>query len=201
MKYKLILASGSPRRKEILSAQGIEFLICKALKEELTDETIPSRIVQDLSESKAKEVYEKQEINGNFIVLAADTMVVKDDKIMGKPKDSEDAISMLMELQGAVHQVYTGVTMLVKKEEQMTKIQFVECTDVTMYPMSEEDIKNYVKTGEPMDKAGAYAIQGKCGVHIKEIKGDYNNVVGLPIARIYQECKRYDISVRSNSKE
>ena len=98
-------------------------------------------------------------------------------------------------LQGNTHQVYTGVTVLVKKNGKWEKYSFAECTDVTFYPVTDEEIHAYIKSGEPMDKAGAYGIQGKAAAFIKKIEGDYNNVVGLPIARIYQELKQLGIDV------
>ena len=106
---------------------------------------------------------------------------------MGKPADQDDAVRMLDLLQGDTHQVYTGVTLVILKDGTRSTMTFSEKTDVLMYPMTKEQIKAYVETGEPMDKAGAYAIQGKCAAYIKGIHGDYNNVVGLPVARLMQE--------------
>lgn len=193
--YQIILASASPRRKEILENQGIPFTVMVSECEEKTKETIPAKVVRDLSEQKALSVYDRLEQKENVIILSADTVVSKDGEILGKPADTDDAVRMLTLLQGASHEVFTGVTILVCGEERKT-IHIKKCTEVTMYPMSQEEITSYVATGEPMDKAGAYAIQGKCAVYIEKINGDYNNVVGLPIAEIYQELKRNGISLR-----
>ncbi len=126
---------------------------------------------------------------GDGIVLGADTVVSQGGEIMGKPADEEDAVRMISRLQGSVHSVFTGVT-LVKKAEGHTRIRtFSSETKVYVYPMSEEEIREYVRTGEPMDKAGAYGIQGRFGAFIEKIEGDYNTVVGLPAAAVYQELK------------
>lgn len=189
--YEIILASGSPRRKELLQQIGIPFEIIKSDCEELTTQTQPHKVVMELSVQKAEDVFHKltaDERQGKM-VLGADTIVAVHDKILGKPKDAEDAVSMLTELSGEVHHVYTGVTLLWEADGKMRKHTFYEDTEVEMYPMSEEEIRVYVATGEPMDKAGAYAIQGGCVIYIKEIRGEYNNVVGLPVARLYQELK------------
>lgn len=193
--YRLILASGSPRRKEILENQGIPFEVVKSGREEKTKETIPQKVVRDLSEQKALDVYDQIQGRRNIIILSADTVVAKDGEILGKPEDGEDAVRMLTLLQGSTHEVYTGVTLLLCAEDVKT-IHIQEKTEVTMYPMTEEEIRSYVSSGEPMDKAGAYAIQGKCAVFVEKINGDYNNVVGLPIAAVYQELKRNGIDLR-----
>ena len=183
--YRLILASGSPRRKEILENQEIPFEVVKSGREEKTKETIPPKVVRDLSEQKALDVYDQIQGRQNIIILSADTVVAKDGEILGKPENEEDAVRMLTLLQGSTHEVYTGVTLLLCAEDVKT-IHIQEKTEVTMYPMTEEEIRSYVSSGEPMDKAGAYAIQGKCAVFVEKINGDYNNVVGLPVAKIFQ---------------
>ncbi len=193
--YRLILASGSPRRKEILENQEIPFEVVKSGREEKTKETIPQKVVRDLSEQKALDVYDQIQGRQNIIILSADTVVAKDGEILGKPENEEDAVRMLTLLQGSTHEVYTGVTLLLCAEDVKT-IHIQEKTEVTMYPMTEEEIRSYVSSGEPMDKAGAYAIQGKCAVFVEKINGDYNNVVGLPIAAVYQELKRNGIDLR-----
>lgn len=193
--YKLILASGSPRRKEILESQGIPFEVVKSGREERTKETLPQKVVRDLSEQKALDVYDRIQGKRNTVILSADTVVAKDGEIFGKPADEEDAVRMLTLLQGATHEVHTGVTLLICGDEVKT-VRLQEKTEVTMYPMTEEEISSYVSSGEPMDKAGAYAIQGKCAVYIEKINGDYNNVVGLPVAAVYQELKRNGIEIR-----
>ena len=198
--YRLILASGSPRRKEILENQGILFEVVKSGREEKTKETIPQKVVRDLSEQKALDVYDQIQGRRNIIILSADTVVAKDGEILGKPEDEEDAVRMLTLLQGSTHEVYTGVTLLLCAEDVKT-IHIQEKTEVTMYPMTEEEIRSYVSSGEPMDKAGAYAIQGKCAVFVEKINGDYNNVVGLPVAAVYQELKGMELIYDEKSSD
>jgi septum formation protein len=177
---KIILASNSPRRKELLEQAGIDFEVKSADVDEVTDKVKPEEVVMDLSQLKAKAVACE---NPGRKVLAADTVVAYNGQILGKPKDEEDAFRMLKELSGQIHHVYTGVTII---DEAGTVDTFFECTAVSMYENSDELIKRYIATGEPMDKAGAYGIQGKGAVLVKEIKGDYNNVVGLPLAKVYR---------------
>lgn len=191
---KIVLASASPRRRELLSQIGLEFEVMPSNIEEKSKSLIPSQMVMELSEGKAMDIYEKLpwEAKTSVWVVGADTVVAFGNQIMGKPENRRHAVEMLSCLQGSTHQVYTGVTLVGqgKKENEPFKVSFYEKTDVTMYPMSREEIDAYVDTGEPMDKAGAYGIQGRCAAFIKEIKGDYNNVVGLPIGRLYQEMKK-----------
>ena len=145
----------------------------------------------ELSMQKAEEVAktcEKQE--EPILLIGADTVVAYGDEILGKPKDETDAYRMLSMLQGTSHKVYTGVTLLLQKDGQKQVSSFFEETDVAMYPMGEREILWYIETKEPFDKAGGYGIQGRCARFVKEIRGDYNNVVGLPVARIYQEIKK-----------
>lgn len=188
---RVILASGSPRRKELLEQIGVSFEISVADGEEVITRKLPWEIVEELSLQKATEVAEryetKQEAEEQTVIIGADTIVAYGEEIMGKPKEEEMAKEMLRKLQGGSHQVYTGVTLIIKTAEDRQIVTFHEKTDVEMYPMSEAQIAAYVATKEPMDKAGSYAIQGKCAAYIKGICGDYNNVVGLPIARLMQE--------------
>lgn len=184
----LILASASPRRRELLAQIGLSFTVQPASGEEIIKSTIPSEVVQELSCQKAREVAALQ--TDDVLVLGSDTVVALENEIMGKPKDEADAFRMLQALQGKTHTVYTGVTLLETGGEKRTRT-FAASTAVTMYPMSEEEIRAYIQNGEPMDKAGAYAIQGRCAAFIKGISGDYNTVVGLPVSRIYQELKSF----------
>lgn len=197
MSQTLFLASASPRRAEILSRQGIDFTILKSTLEEVTTQTKPDKVVRELAYQKALNVAENLPFESveDYIIIAADTVVAVDGLVLGKPKDDDDAIRMLSRLQGRFHQVYTGVAVVYKRENQEKTVRFEECTKVKMYPMSPKEIMQYVATGEPGDKAGAYAIQGKCGIYIEKIDGDYNNVVGLPMARLYQECRKAGISL------
>lgn len=184
---KLILASASPRRKELLAKTGLSFDIIPAKGEETITKTIPAEVVMELSLQKAKEIADMQ--TEVCIVIGADTIVAKGDTIMGKPKDEADAFRMLDMISDDCHQVYTGVT-IIRTGEQAETLTFAEKTDVYLYPISEKDIRAYIESGDPMDKAGAYGIQGDFAVHVKGIQGDYYNVVGLPIGRVYQELQR-----------
>lgn len=179
---KIILASGSPRRRELLEQIGVKFEIHKAEGEEKITSSIPEEAVKELSLQKAKEVSGKYD---GDVIIGADTVVAVDGKILGKPADRADAVRMLRLLQGKEHQVITGVTVILK--ESGKTVSFAEVTKVYIFPMTEEQIEQYIETGEPMDKAGAYGIQGKFAVYVSGIEGDYNNVVGLPVGRLYQE--------------
>ena len=190
---KIYRASASPRRKELLKQVGISFKVVPSTVEEKITKEAPNEVVEELSYQKAVDVCGKlvEEEKEDFVVIGADTVVSAWGKILGKPADKADAAHMLKELQGGSHQVYTGVTLAWKyKDMQAMYATFSECTDVTMYAMTDEEIKAYVDSGEPMDKAGAYAIQGLCAAHIQGICGDYNNVVGLPVGRLCQELKK-----------
>lgn len=190
---KIYLASASPRRKELLKQVGISFRTMPSTVEEKTTKTKPNEVVEELSYRKAVDVCGRLSAEGreDFVVIGADTVVSCWGEILGKPEDKDDAARMLRKLQGASHQVYTGVTLAWKyKEMSAMYATFSECTDVTMYSMTEEEIRRYVDSGEPADKAGAYAIQGLCAAYIQGICGDYNNVVGLPVGRVCQELKR-----------
>jgi len=184
---KLILASASPRRKELLAKTGLAFDIIPAKGEETITKTIPAEVVMELSQQKAREIAKQQ--TEDCIIIGADTIVAKGDTIMGKPKDAADARRMLEMISDDCHQVYTGVT-IIRTGNAAEAITFAEKTDVYLYPISEKDIRDYIESGDPMDKAGAYGIQGDFAIHVKGIAGDYYNVVGLPIGRVYQELKK-----------
>jgi septum formation protein len=193
---KIYLASASPRRKELLKQVGLSFKTMPSTVEEKITKSAPDEVVEELSYQKAVDVCEKltNTVNEDFVVIGADTVVSCWGEILGKPKDKEDAVRMLHNLQGGSHQVYTGVTLAWKyKDTPAMFATFSECTDVTMYSMTDEEIQKYVDSGEPMDKAGAYAIQGLCAAYIQGICGDYNNVVGLPVGRVYQELKKRNL--------
>ena len=203
---QMILASASPRRKELLEQIGAEFVICPAKGEEVITETDPSAVVMELSRQKAEEVaygvliYNEQHADlatpQDILVIGADTVVAYENQILGKPKDEEDARHMLTMLSGKTHSVYTGVTFVfIDKEGRTGEHCFFEKTDVCMYPLKEEEIDRYIQSGDPIDKAGSYGIQGRFAIHIKEIRGDYNNVVGLPVARLYQELQKLGVSI------
>ena len=188
---KIILASASPRRAELLQQARIPFTVTKSDVEEFTDETDPAAIVTDLALQKAQDVYEKTLATSKqiepFLIIGSDTLVSYQDDILGKPKDEQEAFDMLTLLSDRTHQVYTGVALIYSKNGAKTIHTFCECTQVTFYPMNEFEIRDYIGTGDALDKAGSYGIQGPFAIFVKEIAGDYNNVVGLPIARLYQE--------------
>lgn len=179
---RVILASASPRRRMLLEQAGLEFEIKVSDATEDISGKSPEDTVKELSMRKANSISSLTQ--GDCIILAADTVVACDNVILGKPENEEDAMRMLRMLQGRTHQVFTGVTILEGSEGNRKNETFAVCTDVTMYEASDEEIERYIKSGEPADKAGAYAIQGKGFYFVKEIHGDYNNVVGLPTLAI-----------------
>lgn len=181
---EFVLASASPRRKELLNQIGIKFRTCTSKKEEEILRNKPEDIVKDLSYTKARDVYERG--NRDAIVIGADTIVVVDEEVLGKPKNEKEAFAMIKKLQGDIHQVYTGVSIIWQQNNNTHVSSFVAMTEVELYYMSDEEIRKYIATSEPYDKAGGYAIQGYFARYVKQIKGDYNNVVGLPIGKLYQ---------------
>lgn len=187
MRY--ILASASPRRKELLARTGITFEIIPSSVEEKITKDEPKEIVMELASQKARDIWQSinPANNEDITVIGADTIVVYKGEILGKPADKAEAYDMLSLLADRTHQVYTGVSLITNKNGSKTEHTFYEKTDVTLYPISREDLHSYVESGDPLDKAGAYGIQGNFAIHVKEISGEYNNVVGLPIGRLYQE--------------
>ena len=229
---RIILASGSPRRRELLTQAGLIFCVKTAEVDETPTEPRPAAVVEELSRRKAEAVAEvlsrrkaeavaevlqndegqtegtAAETGGiepdaatagdsgtdSALIVAADTIVALDDEILGKPRDAEDAVRMLKELSGRTHEVYTGVTVLRRAGEDVAgssgteedrlreAVTFSVCTRVSFYPLTEEEIRDYVASGEPLDKAGAYGIQGLGAQLVERIEGDYNNVVGFPLA-------------------
>lgn len=194
----VILASASPRRKELLEKAGGVFCVKTAGGEEKISSEIPEEVVQELSEAKARQTAQQMaaQTKEDTLVIGADTIVVYHGQILGKPEDEADAVKTLAMLQGNTHQVYTGVTLLRKQGDSWERYTFTECTDVTFYPVSEKEIRDYVSTGDPMDKAGSYGIQGPFGIYVRGIRGDYNNVVGLPVARLFYEAKKHGIDLK-----
>lgn len=185
MKQRLILASASPRRRQLMEQIGLEAEVIPSRAEETVEGCDPAQVVENLSRKKAEEVH------GRFpdaVVIGADTVVAAEGRILGKPAGPGEAEEILGLLQGKVHQVYTGVTIICGRTPEKTRT-FSEKTDVEVYPMSPQEIRRYVASGDPMDKAGAYGIQGPFAAFIRGIAGDYNNVVGLPVGRLYQELK------------
>ena len=208
---QIILASASPRRKELLEQIGLEFAIVPAKGEEVVTKTKPEEVVMELSRQKALEVAsmvsQYSETHGDIatpqdmLVIGADTVVAAENEagkmeILGKPKNETDAYRMLSMLSGKVHSVYTGVTLVfLDKTGKAGAHTFYEQTKVHMRKMSELEINRYIATLEPFDKAGGYGIQGKCAIYIEKIDGDYNNVVGLPVAAIYRELQKLGIDI------
>lgn len=219
-KFKLVLASGSPRRKELLEQVNLTFEVIKSEGEEIIpddEEFNPENIVMSLAKQKAVEVFER--INEtNTLVLGADTVVVHNNEILGKPKSVDDAYNMISSLSGDTHEVYTGVSIAIKidkgielrtirektldidgelevknkDDKTIIIISTYVMTKVKVRKMSDEQIKEYISTDEPYDKAGGYGIQGSFAVNIKEIQGDYYNVVGLPINTVYEIIERFN---------
>ncbi len=200
-KFRIILASASPRRKELLERVGVEFEIWPSDKEENPISGTPDKICTELARSKAVDVASQIRIYNDthpdlttatdILVIGADTIVTKDGKILGKPKDDADAKRMLKQLSGDVHSVYTGVTFIFMSREGRTgEYTFFEETRVNFYPLDDDEIDGYVATGDALDKAGAYGIQTGASAFVRSIEGDFYNVVGLPVARLLQELKR-----------
>ncbi len=196
MEHNIILASASPRRKELLSSLGLTFEVFPAKKDEIMKGDTHKDIALNLAVQKATEVFEEHKTSG-LIVIGADTIVVCDDEILGKPKDEEDARRMLKLLSRHTHEVITGVC--IKRSAGETR--FTKRTAVSFYKITDAEINDYLKFIDPQtgkaewaDKAGAYAIQGYIGTRfVRSIKGDYNNVVGLPISDLYLQLKSQGI--------
>lgn len=190
---RIVLASASPRRRELLGQIGLEFEVLVSNVEERVTADGPGAMVEELSARKAMAVMGALGRTAeDVLVVGADTVVTLDGRIMGKPSDSGDAAGMLGMLSGRTHEVYTGVALLYRaagrEPGECERRVFHEVTRVSLYPMSEAEIAFYVSSGDCMDKAGAYGIQGLFARYVKGIEGDYNNVVGLPVGRLYQEA-------------
>ncbi|MGI6079525.1 MAG: Maf family protein [Candidatus Avilachnospira sp.] len=183
----LILASGSPRRRELIEKLHIPYMVEVSGNEELIPEGMsPEKLPEYLSGEKAKAVFEKHR---GDTVIGADTIVLYAGKILGKPSDKEEAKSMLRLLSGRKHEVITGVSIISEKKS----LSFSESCEVEFYELSDEEIDAYIATGEPMDKAGAYGIQGDGALLVKAIHGDYYTVMGLPIAELSRKLKGFVI--------
>ena len=184
---KIILASASPRRKELLTQIGVKFEIMISDKETDIDSTDPIKACEKQAMQKALDIEEKAALKykEDYIIIAADTIVALEDTILGKPKDKEDARLMLERISGKKHKVYTAVYMF--NSRLKTHKSFVEETAVEVAELSKEDIDFYLSKDEAYDKAGAYAIQGLFSRYIVGMEGDYYNVMGLPVGRVYRE--------------
>ncbi|NMH69871.1 septum formation inhibitor Maf [Bacillus sp. RO3] len=174
----LILASQSPRRKDLLQQIQLSFsVISSTVDETFSSDLLPHEVVMYLAQKKAKEIASQ---HPSHFVIGSDTVVTKDGQILGKPESEQEAKDMLMMLSGSTHSVYTGVAIIRGDEEKL----FYEKTDVTFWELTPQEIDGYIASGEPFDKAGSYGIQGIGAKFVKEIKGDYYSVVGLPISRV-----------------
>ena len=185
----IILASASPRRKKLLEQVGLTFKVVKSnIKEALDVHIEPHTLAEKLSQLKANVVAKTEK---NALIIAADTLIVFEDEILGKPKNAIDARKILKMLSGNVHTVITGFTIL----DSSTRILITKSveTKVFMKEMTDEEIHRYIATGEPLDKAGAYGIQGKGAIFVEKIEGDYSNVVGLPLFELTKELKKFNV--------
>lgn len=188
----LILASSSPRRKELLENLQFPFEVSSSDVDESFDPVLtPGEIVMELSSRKAKAV--SKEYPASF-VIGADTIVVLEGHVLGKPKDRAEAISMLQKLSGKTHSVFTGVSIVAPEKEKTFYVK----TDVVFWELTDEEIHSYISTGEPFDKAGAYGIQGFGSALVKEIAGDYFAVVGLPVSRTVRELRNVGFELPSS---
>ena len=188
---KIVLASGSPRRQELLGRMGIrDFSIVVPDVDESVDPSLsPEQTVCAIARRKG-EAAVKLAAEGS-VIITADTMVFLDDKLLGKPRDEEEALTMLKALSGAKHTVWTGVSLRCGEREKT----FAVATDVYFRPCEERELLTYIATGDPMDKAGSYGVQGFAGVFVERIDGDFYNVMGLPICRLYQELRRFGVEL------
>ena len=194
---KVVLASASPRREKLLKKIVKDFdIIPSNIDESAIKEKATEQLVEELSYAKAEKVFIKeQEKYEDLIVIGVDTMVALDDNLLGKPKDAEEAKKMLSILSGKSNDVYTGLSIIVKQKNKIIKEVTNSKTRVKMKKMSNEDIEEYVLTGEPLDKAGAYAIQGQGAKYIEEIDGNYDSVVGLNTDLVKEILEKYGIEV------
>ncbi len=189
---KIILASASPRRRELMMQAGYEFEVQVSHKEETYSSETPDEIVKELALLKARDIAE-QNAAKDLVVIGADTVVAYQGAILGKPKSKEEAFAMIQSFQGDKHQVYTGVAVLsYDAEGNETVVNHAVKTDVYVNPMSDEEIWHYIESDNVMDKAGSYGIQSGFAIHIEKIEGDYFNVVGLPISYIYNILKEIE---------
>lgn len=187
---RVILASKSPRRKELMDILNEKYeVIVSDVDETLENGLSPEEQAKKISYRKAKKVFD--ETTGDRIVIGSDTMVVKDGKIYGKPKDREDASKMLKKLQGTKHEAITGLAILVEKDGKYQEYLDYDMTEVYFKEMSDEEIINWIDKGKALDKAGAYAVQGEFMVFIEKIHGNYTTVMGLPIHKVYDFLKLY----------
>ncbi len=189
---KIILASKSPRRRELMELGGFEFEILVSDEEEIYNSNLSiEEQSKEIAFAKAKKIFDNTQ--GDRTIIGADTIVVVDNEILGKPKDREDAINMIKKIQGRAHKVYTSIAVLIENGEEYKEYKELHETIIKVKKMDENEIIKYINTDNPYDKAGSYAIQGKFAIFIDKIEGSYTNVVGLPIERIYEILKENNI--------
>lgn len=191
MNMRIILASNSPRRRELLDLIKANYEVIPSNEDETLKENLPlEEQSKRLAYIKAKSVFNKT--NGERIVIGADTLVVKDGKIYGKPKNLNDAKHMLLELNNNMHQVITSVAVLIEKNGKIEENVFSDITNVYIWKMTEKEIEEYISKEEVLDKAGSYAIQSSFSKHVEKIEGNYTTVLGLPIHKVYEILKKYN---------
>jgi septum formation protein len=182
---EIILASKSPRRRQLLTLCGVDFKVREADIDEILDESVSKvEAIEKLAMHKAQTVWNH---HPEALIIGADTIVLIDDEVLNKPADSEDAKNMLRKLSGRTHQVITGVCLMDKSKT----VTFSSVVEVDFNVLSESEIESYVNSGEPMDKAGAYGIQGLAAPFIPSIRGDYYAVMGLPVSKVYEHLKNW----------
>lgn len=199
---ELILASGSPRRAELLKNCGYEFTVIKSFADEsLISDDDPARLVEKLAALKAREVLLSLDADRreNAVVLGSDTVVVLDGRVLGKPKDKEDAFNMLRAQSGRMNVVHTGVAVARCENGEIKTAVENSAANVFFSVLSDEETEDYIRTGEPMDKAGAYGIQGSFSMFVERIEGDYFTIVGLPVNRAYRMLKEAGVLPRAFS--
>lgn len=189
---KIILASQSPRRAALLDLIKVDFEVMPSSYEEKLDKSLDiEEQSKELAYGKALDVFNNTQ--GDRAIIGADTIVVKDNKILGKPKDRAEAIKMLKSLQDDVHSVYTSLAILIEERGKYKEYKEIVRTDINVNPISDSEIIEYVDSEEPYDKAGAYAIQSSFCKYIDEIEGNYMSVIGLPVDKVYQILKENEI--------
>jgi len=199
---KFILASTSPRRRDILNQIGVEFEVVESnVDEEISEKCSPQEYVETLAERKARAVFDSiSPDEDDVVVIGADTVVVYDDVILIKPEDKKDAFNMLRMLQGGVHNVYTGISVFYKNKGEVFIETDFDKTDVYMTSLSDGEILNYIESGEPLGKAGSYAIQEKGALFVEKIDGDFYTVVGLSISKLYKIFNKIGIKINFDAR-
>lgn len=192
MNKKIILASASPRRKDLLKSIGLDFeVIPPAVKEEIEDKPFSYELIEKLALDKALNVSGK--ISYPAVIIGSDTVVVTDNRVMGKPKDDNDAFNMLKQLSGRTHRVISAIAVYDNETQRTVKDSLT--SEVIFRELNDEEIWNYVKTGEPEDKAGAYAVQGKAAIFVKGINGCYSNIVGISVYKVSEILREFGVKV------